>query len=136
MNITNYDSRSNPKNNAVDMTISNAGMVVTVAAGTAKIGRQDFVLGEDFEVTLVPDATHDVYAMFYLAKLKSDGSSVVLVDELVADPVNPPITYDFEDPACPYDRLHQLAQVKVVPGATDLDTADAQVWRIVAPPEE
>lgn len=131
MDITNIDSRAKPTHNAIDIPMSNVGMTVTVGASTSKIGKADFLLSEDFTFDLTPDATHDLYAMVYLAKEKAGGAPVVLVDELVADPVNHPIPYDFEDPSCPYVRVHQLAQIKVVPGATDLDSAVTQVWRIV-----
>lgn len=131
MNITNIDAKARPRNAGCDLSVSNQGMTVIVAAGSALFGRVPFVLSEDFAVDLVSDPTHTTYATLYLVRAKADDAPSVVVDELVKDPNNPPMRYNFDDDACPYKVVHQFAYITILPGVTDLDAAPANVWRIV-----
>lgn len=133
MQIINIDSYGRPTLEGVDLAVSSSGMVVTVGAGNVVLSEVTYVLDEDATTTLVSDPVHKTYATVYLCR-DPNGDLKVVVDEMVGDPEDPPVPYNWSESAL--TLLFQLAYVEVVAGALDLDAAPATVWRVVPRQEE
>lgn len=108
-----------------------AGAVLTVEAGTFKLGGVSYALATDSSYAFAPE-TPDKYSAItgYLVKTKIDGVAAVLVDDVGAGDV----TYNFGAPASPFELLCQLFFVAVPADTADLSALDVLVYTLTPQP--
>lgn len=102
----------------IDLSITYDGLIVTVGAGEFTHKRELKSLSEDFEVTLVPDATHDMSVLGILAWDTQAEECIVMVDEVLFDTIDQPFDFSASEQ---YDRIAWIFRTMLTPGQTSLD---------------
>lgn len=105
----------------VVLPVDVSGLVVTIAGGNFRIGKDNYVLPENFTHTVTPSEKRQ-WALYYFMKSKKDGSVVVMVDEVGEGET--PININ-KDPD--YTYLWNLASLEVPAGVKDLKDAKMTV---------
>jgi hypothetical protein len=103
--------------NHVTLPVNASGKITMVASGNFRIRKDDYVLSEDFLYTMSQNEKKQ-YICFYLMRSKSDGSPVVMVDEMLEGEFPLNMT---KDPN--YDLLWHLATLTIPENAKDTATA-------------
>jgi diadenosine tetraphosphatase ApaH/serine/threonine PP2A family protein phosphatase len=112
----------------ITLAVTADGMVVTIAAGDFRVGKETFNLPEPTTYTIPRDNKFRTL-LFYLMKTKGTGKAVVVVDEVLEGEMPLPMT---EDPDHAY--LWNLASLRVPSDAQNLDGASLTVIHCKAPP--
>lgn len=112
----------------VDLTVAYDGLTVTVEAGSITYKGIQRRLVDDFEVTLSPDATHDMDVFGVLAWDTEDEELVVVVDEILRDGID--TMFDFKG-STKYDRVLAVFRTTLVPGQTTLDDGVFEIYSVV-----
>lgn len=127
MTINWTEVQAPPAQNAVDLTITQTGMTITVEAGSFTIASVGYTLATDQNFIATADPTNDTVACGYLVKEISTGDIELMVDEVVMDGVDTP--FDLDDGT--YQLLHNLFAIKVPTGVANLDTETMEATKIV-----
>jgi hypothetical protein len=109
----------------IDLPVSVEGLTITVGAGEFNCAGTPFELSEDTEYEVEPRGVK-FGVSGYLARSRSSGDVVVLVDEVSAgEPV-----YDSSDPAAPYELMILLFTAIIPPEVSSLDNVEVRVTRV------
>lgn len=117
--------RSKPSVNAVGLVVEASGLEITVRAGEFVISGNRYSLEEDEVATITPHPDLDTWVRGYLVTQVSDGSTHVLVDEVVKD--EEPFWFSDDD----VKFLHLLFWGVLPVGASSVDDVDITVVHIV-----
>jgi len=116
--------KAEPSVHSVQLSVTQSGMVVSVAAGLIKFCRQGY---EIFETDYTAkNVDHDVSVTGWLVKDEA-GDALIAVDENSEDGV-------FDWATCPYEKLDVLFQFGIPANTSSLDDVEISVRHLVAPP--
>jgi len=113
-----------------ELEVTQAGMSITVKAGSFRVKHEDFELTEDAVFAAVADSTYQTNVVGYMAQdLGDDGAVVLVVDEVLLDGVDAPSRWN----NAAYRVLHAAFVVSIPAGATTLDATPVHAMHLTQP---
>lgn len=119
--------KAEPTAHAVELSVTQSGMVVSCAGGPFRYFGEDHIL-QPTEYT-AQEVAYPVSVHGWLVKTKADGSPRLVVDENHDDG-----PFDWDE--SPFEKLDLLFQLYIPANTTTLDDIEIIVRHLVAPPQK